>query len=817
MRTTLLIAGLLYGASALAATIQVSAPNAGTCNIRNAINAANTNTNVGTCVRTGAATEPDTINLPAAAYGTPLLTNPPYDDEDANVNGDLDITSAIIIQGVSVARTHLAAPDADRLFDVRSGGALTLRDMTIHGGSVVASQNPFGGAIHKLSGGSLSLQRVVVRGGVAERGGGIYGSMQSGAISLRDVTIVDAFASVQGGGMALSAPPSAVLTELVNVTISGNAAPDGSGLYISFAPLRMRNSTVAFNRSTSTPGPAVRYDGSAPAQTVEFVNSVLSDNTNAAGNSSDLSCNAGIQLALRAYTLIGSIQACTFATTSGTPGSEPRLLPLFDYGGGIPVHAFNDGSAASNAGISGGSLGCTAADARGVPRTTTCDIGAYEESFDVLINSTADLPDLDPGDGLCRAIGDVCTLRAASMEANALGGRWFVGLPAGTYVLSRAIGGNDDSGGDLDIRPASASTPPLAFTLFGLGTPADTHLVGGGVERVLEVRGRFGRDPSGRSINRSVSFALIDATVRNGRQAFDAYLVDRVNEQTGGGGISLVGGHSLFYNVVVRDNELRAIPDPDQTYAQGAGISAVMSRADSDSYRYVSSARFERFALLDNLGFGEPAGVNLLLGGGAYVYGSDTQYTDGVVFINGTIAGNQADSGAGLLVEAKTASSFLTVHDNFVPADSVTLPSPGVYASNDGLSSFRNTVIAGNRFGALPRDCTATLTTLGRVLIGNDTGCTLVGDTTGNLLNVDPLLGTRQSAPGGMPFHRLGQGSPALDAVPLNRCSDSRGQGLRTDALGAARPAVAATPCDLGAIEGAALPDMILSDGFEFP
>lgn len=816
MRVSMWIAGLLWASSAHSATIQVAALNSGGCQIRNAINAANTNANVSTCVRTGAATEPDTILMPEGAFGTPLLTNPPYDDEDANVNGDLDITSAIIIQGVSVARTHLAAPDADRLFDVRSGGALTLRDITIYGGSVVASDTPSGGAIRKISGGTLTLQRVLVRGGVAARGGAIHVSPQVGATSLRDVTIFDAFASALGGGMAVESGGASALTELVNVTISGNAAPVASGLSISFAPLRMRSSTVAFNRSTTSPGAGVIYNGNSPAQTVEIVNSILTDNINSDGNSGDLLCSNGIQLALRSHSIIGTTQSCTFATTTATPAaSTARLLPLFDYGGGIPVHALGNGSAAGNAGLFGGALGCVSADARSVTRFTPCDIGAYEEFFDEMIDSTADLPDLDPGDGLCRALGEVCTLRAASMEANALGGRWFVGLPAGNYVLSRGIGGLDDSGGDLDIKTVSENTPPLAFTLFGLGTPANTHIVGGGIDRVLEVRGRFERDNSGRFRNRSLSFALINATVRNGRQAFDNYQLEPIHERTGGGGISLAGGHSLFYNVVVRDNQLRAITDPNSTYAQGAGVNVDLSRTDADSYRYVSSARFERFAVLDNLGFGDPPESNYVLGGGIYVYGSDNTYTDGAVLINGTIAGNQADSGAGMYIGAKVASSFLSVHDNFVAADTLLLSAPGVYAGDDGLSSFLNTLIAGNRFGTLSRDCTATLNSLGRVLIGNDTGCSLIGDTASNLLNVDPVLGPRQIAADGMMFHRLTQGSPAVNFVPFDRCSDARGLGLRIDALGAARPAVGAPQCDLGAVEGAALPDTIFANGLE--
>ncbi len=51
------------------------------------------------------------------------------------------------------------------------------------------------------------------------------------------------------------------------------------------------------------------------------------------------------------------------------------------------------------------------------------------------VNSTADLPDVNPGDGLCAAAGGVCTVRAAIEEANATPGSDIIDIPAGTYPL----------------------------------------------------------------------------------------------------------------------------------------------------------------------------------------------------------------------------------------------------------------------------------------------------------------------------------------------------------------------------------------------
>lgn len=82
--------------------------------------------------------------------------------------------------------------------------------------------------------------------------------------------------------------------------------------------------------------------------------------------------------------------------------------------------------------------------------------------------STADAVDTTPGDGVCDSDGDTaddasdCTLRAAVMEANALGGPDEIDLlPNATYLLTIPNGleddGYDDATGDLDV------TDPIAI------------------------------------------------------------------------------------------------------------------------------------------------------------------------------------------------------------------------------------------------------------------------------------------------------------------------------------------------------------------
>src|SRR5215210_6646155 len=69
------------------------------------------------------------------------------------------------------------------------------------------------------------------------------------------------------------------------------------------------------------------------------------------------------------------------------------------------------------------------------------------------VTSTADEPDAAPGDGVCAGPSGACTLRAAVMEANGLGGSNRITLPAGTFRLTTAGRGEDAAAtGDLDVN-----------------------------------------------------------------------------------------------------------------------------------------------------------------------------------------------------------------------------------------------------------------------------------------------------------------------------------------------------------------------------
>ena len=102
----------------------------------------------------------------------------------------------------------------------------------------------------------------------------------------------------------------------------------------------------------------------------------------------------------------------------------------------------------------------------------------HAQSATFVVDSTADVGDSAPGDGVCDDGTGACTLRAAIRETNALAGADAIEVPAGTYVLSIA-GISEDSAatGDLDVRGD--------LTITGAGS-ALTVVDANGIDRVFE-------------------------------------------------------------------------------------------------------------------------------------------------------------------------------------------------------------------------------------------------------------------------------------------------------------------------------------------
>jgi hypothetical protein len=173
-----------------------------------------------------------------------------------------------------------------------------------------------------------------------------------------------------------------------------------------------------------------------------------------------------------------------------------------------------------------------------------------------------------------------------------------------------------------------------------------------------------------------------------------------------------------------------------------------------------------------------------------------------VVAINSTFSGNDGGvTGGGIKVVGTTELYNVTIANNEAGTGG------GVYIPGAGILYAKNSIFSDNLDsapGTPNADCSGTLNSLGYNLIGDPSGCTIVG-TTGNIIGASADLNPLQNNGGPTLTHALQPGSPAIDAGEPNDCTDADGEPLYVDQRGFARPVDGdgngSARCDMGAFE----------------
>jgi hypothetical protein len=123
----------------------------------------------------------------------------------------------------------------------------------------------------------------------------------------------------------------------------------------------------------------------------------------------------------------------------------------------------------------------------------------------------------------------------------------------------------------------------------------------------------------------------------------------------------------------------------------------------------------------------------------------------------------------------------------------------GILNSPIGQVTLKNTLIGDNDATGGGPDCSGTLTSQGYNLIELPYGgCTIAGDTTGNITGANAGIGALQDN-GGPTFTHALERSQAINAGDPASCTDAQGQLLTADQRGVARPQ--GLRCDIGAFE----------------
>jgi hypothetical protein len=173
-------------------------------------------------------------------------------------------------------------------------------------------------------------------------------------------------------------------------------------------------------------------------------------------------------------------------------------------------------------------------------------------------------------------------------------------------------------------------------------------------------------------------------------------------------------------------------------------------------------------------------------------------YSLGTVAINNnTISGNSASIGGGidnvgvLTVSNSTLNANQAVHNCELCGQGGNL-----YNTSGATVTLQNSIVANSASGG---NCSGTMISNGYNL-SSDATCNF--KSTGDLNNIDPILGPPQYNGGPTQTIALRSGSPAIDAGNPNGCTDGLGHLLKTDQRAKPRPDTEDTAgCDMGAFE----------------
>ena len=299
-------------------------------------------------------------------------------DEDNALEGDLDITSDITILGADAETTIIEGTNSG-VFEVRSGGSLTISDLTVTGGDAAK-----GGGIHVQSNsGVLELTRVIVTNNQADNGAGIY---NNGTITLTDVVISNngtIGSTAEGGGIHNKGTAT-----LTNVTLSGNNADDGGGIHQdnSASLLTITNSTISGNEADQKGG-GIYAQANLAINHVTITNNTANNagginsgggtvdikNTIVAGNHGTAMADVEGSFNSLGNNLIGDTNGSSGFIGTDILDVSAGLSALQDSQGFGQVHDLVAGSQAIDAGATG-----LTTDQAGQTRDAMPDIGAVE-------------------------------------------------------------------------------------------------------------------------------------------------------------------------------------------------------------------------------------------------------------------------------------------------------------------------------------------------------------------------------------------------------------------------------------------------------
>lgn len=429
----LAILAILAGSasSARADTITVTTNNDefsvdGDCALREAIQSANNDMAFDAC---DAGNGDDTIIIPADVYGLKLGGS----GEDANLTGDLDITSNIVLQGAGATDSQLFTMASDRLIQVHAGAVVEIRDMEMFNGTApqgaddmtmmgTGGDGEHGGAI--ANSGTLLVADCAFSNNSAGRGGngdvgGVGGSggavWSDGALTVQTST----FSGNTGGQGGASGPISMLIggqgghggaifssgTLVIDrVTVSMNRGGNGGmgntvglggaggGLYQMGGSLLVSASTLSGNAT----GTGTSSDGGGAIYTTgggTIINTTVTGNLSGPNDGGGIAAPGAVGLSVTHSTVVdntppGIVGNLGLRNSIVLGNADPGMMNYTDCAGVVTSDGYNlTGMSTGCPSIGTGDITASSGDVFSSVLSALSDNGGPTETHGVLIGS----------------------------------------------------------------------------------------------------------------------------------------------------------------------------------------------------------------------------------------------------------------------------------------------------------------------------------------------------------------------------------------------------------------------------------------------
>lgn len=742
-------------------------------------------------------------------------------------NGELSIAQnkgTLFINGKGTNLLTISGNNQSRVFFINAGAAVAISNLTVTGGR--AETNNGGGIYNSL--GILTLKNVSVSNNSSNNGGGIKnssdtlsvinslisgnstgsfggGSINSDGTGDRPATLIITGSTISGntGGSGGGISNNYGIVTINNSTISDNATGtswSGGGIYNSSGIVTINNSIIR-NNTASESGGGLR-NGNSDNNLFTITDSIISDNKATIGGgirsdggtltvtNSNIKANTasfrggGILTSGGTMNVTGSTINNNSATEDGGGIANFATLNLSnttissnsatDQGGGIyngrivtlNYSTISDNSAqfgggvfnndlfnARNTLIAGNTAGTSAPDFYGVLASQGYNLIENTSGATITGTTTGNIIGKNPllapladngGSTLTHALLSKSPAidTASPSNPSATDQRGFTRPrdgdgngttrpDIGAFELRTVIVANTNNSGTGSLRQAIANVvtqgDAVVFIANLFNTPQTIKLTDG--EIIIPSNANFTINGTGANkltisgdnqsrvffINTGARLTVSGTTITEGNGT------GSINNGHGGGILVSSGSLLNLIDSIVTKN----------TAEQGGGIS-------NDGTLTVSSSTIS--------------------GNKADFEGGGIRNTSALAMVNSTISGNLAFGGGGILNRGEATIYSLTISNN-------TAVGAGGGVRNSGTFIAGNTIIANNTAdNSLSHDFNGELTSQGYNLIENTRLTVIIGTTTGNILNVDPLLNPMlQGNSGVTQTHALRPTSPAID------------------------------------------------------